>query len=410
MFPTLLFLCLAITTHPRGDAIDGKGIFGTTAHDGTWVAIQKDGSAGTVDSAALQTISSDSWPGWRAIVLARPESFFRDPSTRSMMALDDGQRVAGGFELVNRSLQWRSRELGMVAVNLERLSWIGPTAIAAEASPERDRVLLINGDRVDGFVNSLQAERGVEVEVPNTTGDPKKTSMWFDLARVASIRLAARTTPPTGWRFWLVDGTVVDADHWKKLESNLAIQGCHLEGVDPSTVISWDQVLAVQPLNTPVVAMSSIVWSTADETPQQRLTPARVRLSRSLGPLNMRDVDLLGPGTFTATIPEGTWLLNLQLESTPTLAHYTDCTIRVLDGEKEIMTEHWTSLTPPRHLQIPLHGRTLTVVISNSAQGAFGAAIQLKDGLLISMTEAAIPATPPHPTAPTSPQAGSSLE
>lgn len=188
-------LCVALVAHAA--SVDG----GST--------ILRDGTSQRIDARELKEIGSDAWPGWLAVD-TRTGDRTPESDARSVLALDDGQRITGIFESSGHKLNWRSRDLGLTEIDLERVQWIGPPALATEVPPTRDRVVLLNGDRVDGFVNAIEPDRGVQVETQDSA--PQAASRWIDLARTVSIQLAPRPRAASGWRLWLRDGSVVDVD------------------------------------------------------------------------------------------------------------------------------------------------------------------------------------------------------
>ena len=162
------------------------------------------------------------------------------------LGLDDGQRLSGEFESIGSELWWRHRELGSMQIDLERLAWIGPPALALVAPPTRDRLLLVNGDRVEGFVNALHADRGVEVETPGAAPGDAPSRAWHDLGKaVAAIQLVPRGHQASGWRLWLRDGSVIDVDHWQREGERVALRGCHLPGLAASITMPWDSLVEI---------------------------------------------------------------------------------------------------------------------------------------------------------------------
>ena len=362
-------------------------------------AILADGGVSEVDETVLVNAGDATWPGW--VALRRTVAVRDDDQASSMLALDDGQVVGGGFSVVEDALWWRSRAIGPFQVDLERLAWIGPPNLASQPTPARDHVSLINGDHVDGFVNALQADRGVEVETGASGGAP--TRAWYDLSKVASIQLAPRPRAASGWRFWMRDGSVVDADAWKRDGARVSLQGLHLPGAAPRVTTAWDEVLGIRRVGTPTVALGRLAWSATDATDTPRLAPAQACVEPTMRALDLRAVDLHGPGTFVTKVPDGRWMLDLSLIAPPPLAARVGCTVQVLAGDRELARVRLAPGMKPAPVHAAVQGGDLRFVISEPAHGPFGAAVRLDGALLVPvMADAAAPIPAPT-TAPVSP-------
>ncbi|NBQ89189.1 MAG: hypothetical protein EBU07_17345, partial [Betaproteobacteria bacterium] len=79
-------------------------------------AILRDGSSLEVTESDLVNASDATWPGW--IALKRTATVREDDLATSMLGLDDGQVLGGGFNVVQDSLWWRSRAIGAIQVDL----------------------------------------------------------------------------------------------------------------------------------------------------------------------------------------------------------------------------------------------------------------------------------------------------
>ena len=378
-------LCVALVAHAA--SVDG----GST--------ILRDGTSQRIDARELKEIGSEAWPGWLAVD-TRTGDRAPESDARSVLALDDGQRITGIFESSGHKLNWRSRDLGLTEIDLERVQWIGPPALATEVPPTRDRVVLLNGDRVDGFVNAIEPDRGVQVETQDSA--PQAVSRWIDLARTVSIQLAPRPRAASGWRLWLRDGSVVDVDGWQRKGDQVQLLKLHLPGAAPVTTIPWSSVLGVACPGSGMQPLWSQVWRTANATPVERLSAPVIHMQPQRA-LDLHDLDLHGPGSFIMQVPPGTTSMHLTLASPPLLQGQLACTVRVLDGDQEVCSQRLDASSKPRAIDIPVHGPSITFQLTDSAKGAFGAAVRLQQGWLLT-TPAQAPTAPP-PNAPGVPAA-----
>lgn len=365
-------------------------------------AILPDGSMQAIEPAMVANLSDTTWPGW--IALRRSVTLRDDDAARSMVGLDDGQRVGGGFASVQDALWWRSRAIGAMQLDLEHVAWIGPPTLASRPAPARDHVQLVNGDHVDGFVNALQADRGVEVETD--AGGAGATRAWYEIATIESIQLAPRPRAATGWRLWLRDGSAVDVESWRREGSRVTLEGLHLSGAAPRVMIAWDEVIGIQRAAQSMIPLANLSWKADDAGGGERLAPAQARVDADLAALDLRSIDLNGPGTFQTRVPPGRWTLDLSIGAPPALASRIGCTVQVLAGDRELARMRLEPGAKPTRVHAAVQGGDLRVVISESAHGAFGAAARLDSAMLVPVT-AGEPTPSPAPTSAPAGAAGS---
>jgi len=359
-------------------------------------AITTDGLIEHINENALKTIGSSSWPAWQGLRLIDTHTR-ADNDSESVMTLDDGQRIVGRFESSLRELRWRSHELGSCAVDLERVVWIGPPTIALLAPPTTDRIMLVNGDHIDGFLSALEADRGVAIEIPNPESPSIRTATWVELSKVASIQMVPHQTQTPGWRIWLRDGGVVFVDAWQRLGDQVSLEGTHLPGISSSLSLAWRDIVAVQASNDCIqpLANQACVVTEVSDTP--RLAPACALISQGTEPLDLRAIDLHGPGSFTMGVPAGDYNFQATIETPPQLVGKINCLVTILDGEREMFKQHTDSASKPIHIHFHAQGKSLTVILSESQQGAFGAAIRLQDCCFVA-THATAPQPISHPS------------
>lgn len=146
-------------------------------------------------------------PGWYERFLrleVQPEEPRIDESAPGTLVLTDGQRLAGRLAdapAADGRLRWEHPLFGTLDVDLERVR-----AVAFEApwtdrpSPVDDTITLVNGDRVQGFVEHI----GPEIVV-----DAGGSRSAIAASRVASVELANPRAPLGGPVVWLSDGSVL---------------------------------------------------------------------------------------------------------------------------------------------------------------------------------------------------------
>jgi hypothetical protein len=160
--------------------------------------------------------------------------------TSGTLVLDDGQLLPGEFRFDGERASWQHRWIGSIPIDLDRLSEIRFRAEArAVARADADTVLLLNGDAIAGFVDSLGSELllealdpsprrkpderepakdATESEASPQTGSRDQPGDTSDLRRIPTERVAAiafaqvREPVASGIFMWLADGTHVRAD------------------------------------------------------------------------------------------------------------------------------------------------------------------------------------------------------
>jgi len=338
-------------------------------------AIQRDGSVVEVKESGLSELSESVWPDWRGLWIG--SSILQAPEGASAMILQDGQMLVGGFEPNGQELWWRNPKLGAVRVDLERVARIGPLSADTTRPISRDEVHFVNGDRAEGFIQSIDVTHGVRLAPITTEGAPSTEVVDHDLDRVVAVRLASRAEPAKGWRFWLRDGSVIDADHWKRLGEQVILEGCHLAGAPARLPLDWGQVIAIRSAPTAVVALASQPWRSADLAETPRLAPARGRVGSGSHALDLASIDLHGPGVFEASLPPGEWIVDADLGVPPGLSGKAACVVVIQDGEREILRFPISRTSASMPLHATIHTGRLVVRIEDSPQGAFGAALRM---------------------------------
>ncbi|MFM7262015.1 MAG: hypothetical protein ACKO3W_15605 [bacterium] len=193
------------------------------------------------------------------------------PLSLGVIDTNDGQRLPGTFRIANGTAVWDHRWIGTIPVSLDRISSLRMIADRrAPGSAEGDTILLLNGDVVRGFIDTIADEITVspldspvgsggvfnsgslpkperlvqdsgeptpksEVVTPAGNGDPDRDAGDPDrekrasdraletpngdrrripMERVAALTLAEMPTEPrSGTEVWTSDGSIVGAEN-----------------------------------------------------------------------------------------------------------------------------------------------------------------------------------------------------
>ncbi len=128
------------------------------------------------------------------------------PEGTSMIWFTDGRRLTGSVRPAEGdALNWSHPVFGVVRVRLDDvrrlfLADAAPAAAKPEPPQGEDLIVLLNGDRLTGFVDSIGSPIVLEVG-----GQPRE----IPLDRVAEVRLANPIARARGMTVWLADGSAV---------------------------------------------------------------------------------------------------------------------------------------------------------------------------------------------------------
>lgn len=296
--------------------------------------------------------------------------------TRGMLELRTGERIPGlvGGEPGSSPdrLRWIASPLGDREVALEDVARIVPI-VERDPGPvelaEGDRVVLTNGDRLDGFVDSV----GTRVTVFRETSDGEEP-IEVPIERVAAIRLVTGSAPPGDRRVWLGDGTVIDVETMRAAPTGeLFIDGERV-GAD-LLPLSLDDVAAVlfdtrglQPLAS---AELERVARLDDAAAGLRY---RVQPPRPLDPdaaAGLGSLELTGPMTATWVMPEGARRFAATAVLPAVARTWGDLELVVLDGREERLRTRIDGLHPVAEIDVPLSAaeRRLTLRLEPGRYG-----------------------------------------
>jgi len=348
--------------------------------------------------------ASDRWPSWCGVKIIQKSSPVTPPktSTQSCYTTIDGQRLAGTFELNNTKLLWRNGAFQPFLVDLEKTQSIGPLFIGEQSITETDTVFLVNNDRVVGFIESIDATNGVSIEValPITNKDAalQKETTHIPIERISEIQLATKIKKPSGWRFWLVDGSVVDADSWSDVQNQCALKNAHgFTQIDGAT-ISWSNILSMSPNSKTITSLARCAQKTITDTVTQepRLSSPAVVKKTMPAAFDAIPIDLHGPGIFEFSLEQINGTLSASLEVPPQLRGDVECRVTLECGGKVVFQESIKPESNIFNIKVPIVGNNLIVKLDQSKRGAFGCGIRLVDAIVISDSCG----TPPQPSNP----------
>jgi hypothetical protein len=348
----------------------------------------------------VDALGADNWPGWKA---ARWSAVGVDaPGSRSAMLLQDGQRVVGAFVNQPGPIRWRSGLLGTMDLDLERVRCVGPLDHPVQSGGAQDRVLLVNGDHLGGFVEEISMDRGVRLH----DGSKRDSGSWHTLGAVKAVELAARPeagVPRSSWTVWLDDGSRVTVDTWQVDQDRLVLDGLRLPGAAASHQVDRTHVVALSSPDSALRPLADLRADAAMGPESGRLAPARLIVSPGPWPLDLRPLRLCGPGRFAWDLPAGRWMLRATLSVPQDVQSMAGCQVRVLDANEERAVFKIGKDFHPQAIHIACGSGSLVVEILTSDRSPVGGQVELRDALIHPIPDGSVEANGSRTSVPSAP-------
>lgn len=270
-----------------------------------------------------------------------------------LLTLSDGSRYIGVPVPTNRqaaskqeddTVLWQHPQLGLLRFQLDDVRQIqlakpslpatgrtaadspaAGTSAAGSAAPRQtdDQLLLMNGDVLSGFLESLADPLLFNV-------DGKATSIPLD--RVASISIPGPSAPASGPRLWLSDSSIV---RLTRLES----PGDLIVGLVPADAAPADASLPLRPVEIPLASVAAIAFDAASIIPLSgiELDPSNVPDASSPPsasdpgalPLGIGDLEWNSPGLWSWTLPPGATRFAATIQMPPGSWEWGSCAVAV---------------------------------------------------------------------------------
>jgi len=266
-------------------------------------------------------------PGWYERFLrleVQPDEPRIDESAPGTLVLTDGQRLPGRLADAHAAegrLRWEHPLFGTLDVDLERVRAVAfASPWTDRPSPIDDTVTLVNGDRVQGFVERIGPEIVIESVGSRTV---------IATARAASIELANPPATLDGPVVWLSDGSVLALS-----AITVAITGrAELASADvsgsagPVASVSAAQIAAIAFDAGLLVPLASIA-PVESHAGTARLPPPSVERTPD-APLGAGDLAFPGPIDAEWPLPRGASRLAATVELPPASWVWGDCEVVV---------------------------------------------------------------------------------
>lgn len=356
------------------------------------------------DSTGRRTINAESVIAFvnKAPALSAAAKLFSADApapTAAWLTLTDGRRVHGLITepAAPDSLTLRHNTLGDLTFPIElaaRLDFANTGVIsAADVRPDpspQDQVFLRNGDRVQGFVESIAS---------SITIDRDGTSITPEIARVVAVVFANPSTPPAGTSIWLSDGTVLHADDYKlrapELELTLPTQSAapapdpapdSAAASPPSLKIDLRQLAAIAPSAERFTPLARVPISKQTGAPGRRwFGPVKIA---DAGPLGLADVELPGPMSVEWSLPNDAARLAFEILLPPESRIWGDCVVVVEfisnTTARELARHRLNAETPSAAINVEVpDAAVLRISVEQGEGGPIQDRILLRRGILL---------------------------
>ena len=231
---------------------------------------------------------------------------------RPWVTLVDGQRIVGVPDdeaAQDDALAWRHATLGLLVFPLERVRQIvfAPEASATprtdDAPTADDLIVLRNGDRLTGFIVSVQPT--IEIETEGQT-------LTIPTDRVSGVQLVNELQAAAGTHLWLTDGTRIGAHSLADPDEDgqPGVLLAHLESPsesplsEPNTIPLHD-VSAIALEAARLTALTDLAIEHHEPHESRRTSDAPLVQRNNMAPLGAGDVFLPGPMTVEWALPAG---------------------------------------------------------------------------------------------------------
>ncbi len=299
-----------------------------------------------------------------------------------LLVLTDGQRYPGrraSGPAPEEAISWAHPTLGEIVAPLDIVSEARFTTFLQSGDPVRiepsmkDELLMENGDRLRGFIESL----GDPVVIETDAGVVRAEANL-----VAGARLANPRETLSGTAIWLRDGAVARV---QSLESDGRGGAAVTLPDGQSARLTLDDIVGVvfdAARLRPLARIAPDAQSALGE--RALLDPMEVRESAwTPAALDAPDMHLPGPMEIRWTLPPGAERFGAVAELPRASWTWGDCELVVLIDGAEVLRERLNRERPSVEFSVPVRGEELTIRLEPGAYGPVLDRIDLKRALIL---------------------------
>lgn len=303
-----------------------------------------------------------------------------------LLELTDGQRFPGQTAATGgtgEALVWSHPAFGRLTAPLERIAQVamnepeqGPSLSSENGELFEDRLLLVNGDRLSGFLLGL--------------GDPVEFETDSDvlripLERIAAARLANEQESLQGLAVWLEDGTVAVVESLRARDQEQSLRLRLPDGQTADYAMSDVRAVAFDASRLRALADLEPIEQRAvgDRPLLDGLTPLPAPTGGSAADLNAPDLLLPGPMRVRWEIPAQARRLSAIAELPLDALPWGDCEVVVEVDGVERMRERLDRNHRRVRFSAPLDGSELEIRIEPGRGGPINDRVILRRPLIL---------------------------
>ena len=348
-----------------------------TAASGKFLLIRRDMRVQTVEVAQIgqRLVFREDGGGWASVAIDRCVALLRTdtlitPRHQGWLTLTDGQSFPGqalsGARVAEDAFVWnQSSWLGRMEVPLDHVaSVVFDPGTTVPTAGEQDVLLLVNGDRVEGFITAL----GDPVSLELRDDGNGSTSIELPLDRVRAVRMVSPPRKPSGQRLWLVDGTIVDVERVVLGDDGYyRFEGISFTEQD-SVRVAPAGVAAVLFDPSALVPFASLQPRRVEGPPMRYVVP-RPEVRDGRAALGLFEVEFRGPLAAHYVLPSGATYFGAEARLPEPARPWGDCVLSIRDNGQEIFTARLNAETPTAVIGVRLTGSMLTVEVAEGSGG-----------------------------------------
>lgn len=334
----------------------------------------------------------------------------RPPQQLGAIELVDGSRLVGALfprPVSGDVASWVYPGLGRItfaldrvrriALNIDAARWnesLGPTAAAGT----RDTLILVNGDRLEGFVAGVQVAPEAEEKdgEPHVRIEVDGKGRLIPLSRISEVRLVNPAKASGGARAWLSDGGVLAlgrVEMAEPLSFTMTIDrepgkpGPWSVGLDSVRGVAIDSA-RLTPLSTIACEVDGSTSGTDASKKRRWSAPPRLWQAGTLEApsiLGAADVLLPGPMSVRWTVPTGAAHVGGWMLLPPDCREWGDCVVTLrLDGAP-IVQQRLNAQKPSVRFDsaVPAGTKVMTVTIDPGEYGPIQDRVVLRKAIFV---------------------------
>lgn len=327
--------------------------------------------------------------GWSTVDLAECVALVQEEVRpgrphEGVLWLADGQRFPGealsGSRAAAGVFVWNhSTWLGRLEVPLDRIASVVLVPGATLPAPARGDVLaLANGDRIEGFVESL----GDPVSIRVGEGAAAQL-LEVPLDRVTALRVVTPRGKPSGRRLWLRDGTVVDVVSVSVADDGvMRLNGLPFMGDSQPKQLNLSALVAILFEHRTLVPFTHLELLDRSAPPSRYSVPEPEALDES-APLGLSRVALRGPLSVRYRLPAAPVFFTAEARLPESARAWADCDLVVRDDDTEVLRVHLDAAHPVAAVDVALSGATLQLQITEGRNGPIQDTVILHRAMLL---------------------------